>query len=243
MVRDVLTLADRSIQTIMTPRPEVIWIDLDDSKEAVLANVRDSAHRQFLVSRGSIDEVVGIVRKEDILELCLDDKPFDLMHVVQKPVAVHEAASILDTLEMFKSAPVEMALMIDEYGSLQGIVTQTDFLEAIAGDLPEAQTEEPGVKELGDGSLLINGVISIYDAQQRLDLDMLSAGAFNTLAGFLLCVFGRIPAVGERIDWHGWSFEVSDMDGWRINKVLARRVDADSESSVASTLTPHPNDA
>ncbi|MGQ0591786.1 MAG: TerC family protein [Gammaproteobacteria bacterium] len=244
MVRGVLTLSDRSIQTIMTPRPEVIWIDLDDSKEVVLANVRESAHRQFLVSRGSIDEVVGIVRKEDILELCLDDKPFDLMQVVQKPVAVHEAASILDTLEMFKSAPVEMALIIDEYGSLQGIVTQTDFLEAIAGHLPAAQTDEPEVKELADGSLLIDGGISIYDAQQRLGLDMLSAGDFNTLAGFVLRVFGRIPAVGERIDWRGWSFEVSDMRGWRINKVFARRVGPDSESSVVdSPLTPHPQAA
>jgi putative hemolysin len=240
MVRGVLTLADRSIQTIMTPRPEISWVDLDDSREVVLAEVRESAHRQFLVSRGSIDEVLGIVRKEDILELCLDDKPFDLRQVVQKPVAVHEDASILDTLEMFKSAPVEMALMTDEYGSLQGIVTQTDFLEAIAGDLPEAQTEEPEVKELADGSLLIDGGISIYDAQQRLGLDMLSAGDFNTLAGFVLRVFGRIPAVGERIDWRGWSFEVSDMHGWRVNKVLARRVGADGESSVVDNFNASP---
>ncbi len=244
MVRGVLTLADRSIETIMTPRPEVTWIDPDDPKEAVLAEVRDSAHAQFLVSRGSIDNVVGIARKEDILELCLDDKPFDVMEVLHQPVAVHESASILKTLDLFKQAPVEMALVVDEYGRVQGIVTQTDFLEAIAGDLPDTENQEPEVKELEDGSFLIDGAMSIYDAQERFDLGLPPAGDFNTLAGFVLRLFERIPAVGERIDWRGWSFEISDMDGWRINKVLARRVAADGEASVAdSTLTPHPHDA
>lgn len=235
MVRDVLALADRSIQTIMTPRPEVIWIDLDDSKEAVLAEVRNSAHRQFLVSRGSVDDVVGVARKEDILALCLDDKEFDLIHAVQEPIAVHEGASILDTLDMFKRAPVDMALVVDEYGGLQGIVTQTDLLEAITGDLPDAEHPEPEVKELENGSFLVDGTMSIYDAQQRFDLGTLPDGDFNTLAGFVVFLFDRIPAVGERVESHGWSFEVADMDGWRINKVLARRVGADGESSVSTS--------
>ena len=234
MVRGVLTLADRPVQTIMTPRPEVTWIDPDDPKKAVLAEVRDSAHAQFLVSHGSIDNVVGIARKEDILELCLDDNPFDIMKVVHKPIAVHEGASILDALDIFKRAPVEMALVVDEYGGLQGIVTQTDFLEAIAGDLPDTENQEPEVKELEDGSFLIDGAMSIYDAQEQLGLDTLPAGDFNTVAGFVLFLFGRIPAVGERIDWRGWSFEVSDMEGWRVNKVLARRVGADGESGAPS---------
>jgi CBS domain containing-hemolysin-like protein len=229
MVRGVLTLADRPVQTIMTPRPEVTWIDPDDPKEAVLAEVRDSAHGQFLVSRGSIDDVVGIARKEDILELCLDDKPFDVMEGVHKPVAVYEGASILDALDIFKRAPIEMALVVDEYGGLQGIVTQTDFLEAIAGNLPDTENQEPQVKELEDGSFLVDGAMSIYDAQERLGLDTLPAGDFNTVAGFVLFLFGRIPAVGKRIDWRGWSFEVSDMEGWRVNKVLARRVGTDGE--------------
>ncbi|MFH0342336.1 MAG: transporter associated domain-containing protein [Chromatiales bacterium] len=244
MVRDVLALADRPVQTIMTPRPGVAWIDPGDPKETVLAEVRNSAHRQFLVSRGSVDDVVGIARKEDILALCLNDKPFDLIQIVQKPIAVHEGASILDTLAMFKRAPVDMALVVDEYGGLQGIVTQTDLLEAITGDLPDAEHPEPEVKELEDGSFLVDGTMSIYDAQQRFDLGTLPDGDFNTLAGFVVFLFDRIPAVRERVESHGWSFEVSDMDGWRINKVLARRVGADVESSgVDSTLTPHLHDA
>ena len=223
MVRDVLALADRPVQTIMTPRPEVTWIDPGDPKETVLAEVRNSAHRQFLVSRGSVDDVVGIARKEDILALCLDDKEFDLIRAVQEPRAMHGGASILDTLDMFKRAPVDIALVVDEYGGLEGIVTQTDLLEAITGDLPDAEHPEPEVKELEDGSFLVDGAMSIYDAQQRFDLGKLPDGDFNTLAGFVVFLFGRIPAVGERIESHGWSFEVSDKKGWRINSLLARR--------------------
>ena len=227
MVRGVLTLADRPVQTIMTPRPEVEWLDPADPKETVLAEIRASPHRQFLVSRESIDDVAGIARKDDILERCLDGKPFDLLHIIHEPIAVHENTSILKTLELFKREPVDMALVVDEYGGLQGVVTQTNVLEAIAGDLPETANEEPEVKELGDGSFLVDGAMSLYDAQQRLDLRSLPDGDFNTFAGFVLSLFGRIPKVGERIDWHDWRFEVSDMDRWRINKVVARRVSAD----------------
>ncbi|MBA3492751.1 MAG: TerC family protein [Gammaproteobacteria bacterium] len=234
MVRDVLALADRPVQTIMTPRREVAWIDPGDPEETVLAEVRNSAHRQFLVSRGSVDAVVGIARKEDILALCLDDKEFDLIHAVQEPIAMHEGASILDTLDMFKRAPVDMALVVDEHGGLQGIVTHTDLLEAITGDLPDAQHPDPEVKELEDGSFRVDGAMSIYDAQQRFDLGTLPDGDFNTLAGFVVFLFDRIPAVGERVESHGWSFEVSDMEGLRINSLLARRVGTDENSRASS---------
>ncbi len=234
MVRDVLALADRPVQTIMTHRREVVWIDPGDPKETVLAEVRNSAHRQFLVSRGSVDDVVGIARKEDILLLCLDDKEFDLMHAVQEPIAMHEGASILDTLDMFKRAPVDMALVVDEHGGLQGIVTQTDLLEAITGDLPDAEHPEPEVKELEDGAFLVDGAMSIYDAQQRFDLGTLPDGDFNTLAGFVVFLFDRIPAVGERVERHGWSFEVSDMEGLRIKSLLARRASRSEDSGASS---------
>ena len=236
MVRGVLTLADRSVQAIMTPRPEVAWLDPADPKETVVAEIRASRHRHFVVSRESIDEVAGVVRKDEILELCLDGKPFDLMRIVRDPIALHESTSILKALELFKREPVDMALVVDEYGALQGVITQTDVLEAIAGDLPETAAEEPEVKQLGEGSFLVDGAMALYDAQARLELGSLPHGDLHTFAGFVLLLFGRIPKVGERIDWGDWRFEVSDMDGWRINKVAARRVSADKapDSSAAS---------
>ncbi len=234
MIQGVLALANRPVRTIMTPRPDVVWIDAQDSMEASLCSVRGSPHRQFVVGSGSVDAVAGIVRKEDILELSLGDQVFDVTAVLRPSVAVHEGASILDALNLFKGKPVEMALVVDEYGGLQGIVTQTDFLEAIAGNLPEAENAEPEVTKLADGSLRIDGAMSIYDTQERLGFGPLPQGDFNTVAGFALFLFGRIPAVGERIDWCGWSFEVSRMDGWRIDAVLVRPAVPDKVSDSRS---------
>ena len=234
MVRGVLTLADRPVQTIMTPRRDIAWIDPNDPKEMLLAEVRDSAHRQFVVSRGSVDDVLGIARKEDILGLWLEDKPFDLMRVIRQPLAVREGASILETLDLFKRDPVDMALVIDEYGGLQGVVTQTDFLEAIAGNLPDAARDEPAVKNLGDGSMLVDGAMSIYDAQTLLELETLPDGDFNTLAGFVLSLFGHIPVMGENVEWGGWRFQVSSLDGLRLDKIVARRSDTTPNSQLAS---------
>lgn len=224
MVRGVLTLADRPVSTIMTPRPDVEWIDADDPKEAVLRKIRNSHHRQFLVSRGSIDNLLGIARKDDILELCMHDKPFDLNAVAHPPLAAHEGLSILQMLDLFKKAPVEMAIVVDEYGELEGVVTQTDLLEAIAGDLPQAENEEPEVKKLEHGALLVNGAMSIHDAPTRLGLSSIPPGDFDTLAGFVLFLFGRVPTVGDGIEWQGWRLEVSAMDGYRIDKVIVKRV-------------------
>lgn len=226
MVRGVLALANRPVRSIMTPRPDVVWIAAGDDKQAVLATVRESPHRQFIVSRGSIDEVAGVVRKEDILDLCLGGGPFDLAASLRQPVAVPETTSVLDALNLFKERGVEMALVVDEYGSLQGIVTQTDLLQAITGDLQEEGDEQPEIRQLED-AFEIDGATSIYDAQEQLGLSLLPEGDFHTVAGFALFLFNRIPAVGEHVDWGDWRFEVREMDGLRIGKVLARRIGGD----------------
>ena len=156
------------------------------------------------------------------------------MRVIRQPLAVREGASILETLDLFKRDPADMALVIDEYGGLQGVVTQTDFLEAIAGNLPDAARGEAAVKNLGDGSLLVDGAMSIYDAQTLLELETLPDGDFNTLAGFVLYLFGRIPVVGENVEWGGWRYQVSSLDGLRLDKIAARRIDTAPNSAVSS---------
>ena len=141
-----------------------------------------------------------------------------------EPLVVHEGSSILKLLEQFKLKPVYMAIVLDEYGGLQGVVTQTDLLEALAGDMSDSPHEEPDVIEREDGSLLVEGLMSVYDVFNRLGIrKMPDDSSFHTLAGFILFELKHIPKTGNTVSWQGWSFEVVDMDGRRVDKVLITR--------------------
>lgn len=223
MVQEVLALASRPVQTIMTPRRKIEWIDADAPAEVILASVQKSLYRQLVVSRGSVEEVAGIARKEDVLALFLSGETFELQPALRPAKAVLESASILDALNLFKGTPIDMALVVDEYGSLQGVVTQTDLLEAIAGDLTDTEKYAPEMRKLPDGAYEVDGSMAMYQAQTQLGLVDLPEGDFNTMAGLVLFLFERIPGQGERISWEDWDFEVSAMDGWRIAKILVRR--------------------
>ena len=223
MIEDILFLADRAVRTIMTARPDVSWIDLDDSKETVLRKIRECSHAQLLVSRGSIDEIAGVIDKEDLLDQALDGRPFDVEGALQTPLIVHEGASILRTLDLFKKTPAHTAVVIDEYGVVQGIVTRTDLLEAIAGDLPDLDIKaEPEVTRRDDGSLLIDATMPIAEVAELLGLRDLSRGDFLTLAGFVLFRLDHVPQAGEHFTWSGRRFEVARMEGRRIDKVLVQ---------------------
>lgn len=224
VVERVFSIGVRPIADIMTPRRDVDWIDADDPPDVILRTIRESRHDQLLVGRGDIDEPLGMILKQDLLDQALDGKPLDPMAVLRQPVTVHEATPIVRVLDQFKQAPVRLAIVIDEYGSLDGIVTQTDLLEAIAGDLPEVEGEDPDIIEREDGSLLIEGSMSAHDAFNRLGFRTRPAeGDFHTIAGFALYQLGHLPVAGEQFDFEGWHFEIVDMDGRRIDKLLARR--------------------
>jgi putative hemolysin len=141
MIEGVLDLADSPVRAIMTPRPHVVWVDIKDSRDSVLSKIGSCPYAQLLVSRGSIDEVAGVVRKQDLLDQSLREESIDIERAVRSPLAVPEGTSILETLELFRATPVNEALVIDEFGSVQGIVTRTDLLEAVAGDLAKVEGE------------------------------------------------------------------------------------------------------
>lgn len=224
VVDRVFNIGNRRIADIMTPRRDVNWIDADDSPEEMLRTIRECRHEQLLVGRGDVDEPLGMILKKDLLEQVLDGKALDPMAVIRQPVTVHEGTAIFRVLEQFKKAPVRLAIVIDEYGSLEGIVTQTDLLEAIAGDLPGVEGEEADIVVREDGSLLIDGMMLAHDAFARLGFRSGSAeGDFHTIAGFALFQLGHLPDAGETFDYEGWRFEIIDMDGKRIDKLLARR--------------------
>ncbi|MFG1379311.1 hemolysin family protein [Xanthobacter sp. VTT E-85241] len=224
VVERVFNIGDRRIADIMTPRRDIDWIDADDGPDEMLRTIRECRHEQLLVGRGGIDEPLGMILKKDLLDQVLDGKTIDPMAAIREPVIVHEATPIFRVLDQFKKAPVRLAIVIDEYGALEGIVTQTDLLEAIAGDLPDAEGEDPDIVEREDGSLLIDGMMPAHDAFARLGFKLRSAdGDFHTIAGFALARLGHLPEVSEHFDYEGWRFEVIDMDGRRIDKLLARR--------------------
>ncbi|MDL2407388.1 hemolysin family protein [Rhizobium calliandrae] len=224
LVERVFNIGDRDVSDIMTPRLEIDWIDAEDTSEEMLKAIRESRFEQLLVGRGTIDEPIGMILKRDLLDQLLNGQPLDPIAIMRQPLIVHEATAVFKVLESFKRAPVRLAMVIDEYGSLEGIVTQTDLLEAIAGDLPDLENEGPDIVERADGSLLMEGMMPVYDAFARLGLrEGEENGNFHTLAGFALYQLGHIPEVGESFTFDGWHFEIVDLDGMRIDKILARR--------------------
>ena len=221
LVERVLSIGNRRITDIMTPRVDIEWIDTEDPQEETVKVIRDCRHEQVLVGKGGIDEPLGMVLKKDLLDQVLEGKGLDVMAAIRQPIAIPEPMTIFRVLEQFKRAPVRLATVLDEYGVLQGIVTQTDLLEAIAGELPEIEGEQPGIVERADGSLLIDGMLSAPDAFDRLGLKERPEGDFHTVAGFALSALGHLPQAGEEFEYEGWRFEIIDLDGRRIDKVLA----------------------
>ncbi|HBZ71203.1 MAG TPA: hypothetical protein DEP35_16330 [Deltaproteobacteria bacterium] len=222
MVEGVLDLEKRAVRTIMKPRPDIAWIDLDEPKDLTVRKIRECPYAQLLASRGSIDELVGVVRKQDLLEQFIAGVPLDLVRLLKPPLVVPEGASILRAIDLFKRTPVNTAVIVDEYGTIQGLVTRTDLLEAVAGDLPEIDVEpEPKVTRQKDGSLLIDAAISMSDIA-GLDAFRAPPGDFVTLAGFMLAQLGHVPKTGDEFVWDGWRFQVLRMEGRRIDKALVR---------------------
>lgn len=216
-----LRLDDRSVQTIMTPRHEIAWLDVNDGAAEIARKIRGSGHSRYPVCRGSPDEVLGIVLVRDLVAEMLEGKKVDLSAILRAAPAIHESTTALEALGLVRNAAVHVALVVDEYGSLQGIATMKDITEAIVGTIRETeQTEEPECVRRADGSWLVDGLMPIPEVKHAIGLaEIPEDRGFHTLAGFVMWQLGRVPKAADSFAWHGWRFEVVDMDGRRIDKV------------------------
>lgn len=234
MVESVLTLGDRRVSSLMTPRHDIVWLDTDEPVEVTQEKIKQSGYSRFPVAHESLDNILGEVQTNDLLVRALNNEPFDLQAALRPPLFVPEVMPVLNVVEQFKQASTQMALVIDEYGSLIGLVTLKDILEVIVGDMPLTEpNEQPDAVQREDGSWLLDGMVPVEELKELLDIEQLPGeeqGLFNTLAGFITTYLGRIPVVADHFEWANQRFEVVDMDGNRIDRVLISAVlPADAE--------------
>lgn len=225
MVKEVIGLAERPVVSIMTRRSEVYWVDADDPPETLRADIRQCPFSRIVVAKGgSIDEPIGYVAKKDLLDRMLDGKPLDVLQNVREPLFVPEAASVLNVLEMFRHKRIHFAFVIDEFGAFEGVLTLTDVLETITGDIPEEhEITNEAIIARADGTYLVDGLASLAELEETLHVEAPEGARFHTVAGLALEVFGRIPSEGDIGRLDEWTIEVMDMDGRRIDKLLFRR--------------------
>ncbi|MEN9880399.1 MAG: hypothetical protein RIQ55_1045 [Pseudomonadota bacterium] len=236
MVRNVFRLDDRQITSLMVPRGDIISLDLDEPLNENLQRIQGSEHSRFPVCKGGFDEVVGIINAKVLLAQTLRGETPDFKTDLQPAVFVPESLTGMELLEHFKSSGVQMAFVIDEYGEIQGLITLQDLIEAIAGEFKPDDHEDAWAIQRPDGTWLLDGIIPVPELKDTLGLEAVpeeDKGRYNTLSGMLMLLMGRIPTAGETVEWADWRFEVVDMDGKRIDKVLASQQDLAS-SPVAS---------
>lgn len=225
MVERVFKLDDVTISGLMTPRPDIVWLDLDDPSEEVRQIVMAGSHSRYPVGRGDLDHPLGLAYTKDLLANILEGQALDLEQTVHPALFLPERISVLEAVERLKEAYADAALVINEFGGFEGLLTLTDVLQAIVGDIPApGELFEPEAVRRADGSWLLDGALPADEVKELLALDSLPRGYksyYQTLGGLVMLCLGRVPQAGDSFDWVGWRFEVVDMDGHRVDKVLA----------------------
>lgn len=227
MVRNVFRLDDRQIASLMTPRSDIVYLDLDEPFEDNLRKVLETDHSRFPVCRGGLREVLGVISARQLLMQTIRDGRPDFGKSLESPVYVPESLTGMELLENFRSSTAHLALVVDEYGEIQGMVTLQDLFEAIAGEFKTPRVEDAWAIQRQDGSWLLDGLIPVPELKDRLGFAQVpeeELGRYNTLSGMVMLLLGRVPHTGDAVEWAGWRFEIVDMDGRRIDKVLATRV-------------------
>ena len=238
IVSNVLRLDDQRIGAIMTHRSDIYLVDLDEPEAVIRDRIADSPFERIVVCRDGLDHVIGILRTSDLLKAALAGATLDVEASLRTPLYVPETVSTTQLLESFRQARMQFALIVDEYGELEGLVTLTDVMTAIVGDLPSYDSrDEQDVVEREDGSWLVDGSVTIERLKSALDIEDELPGeeenTFNTLGGFVMHILGRIPAVADHFESQGLRFEVMDMDRNRVDKMLITRLPPIPDSAMA----------
>lgn len=238
MVERVFRLGDRRVSALMTPRPDLVWLDLDDSVEENRQKMLGSGHSRFPVCQGGLDNVLGLVHVTDMLSRNLTGQQFDLSASLRRPLFVPESTRGLKVLELFKQSSNQIALVVDEYGVIQGLVTVNDILVELVGDLPSVEDEdEPQAVQREDGSWLLDGMLPVEDFFEIFGIEDSASehkGSYHTMGGFVITNLGKIPTAAEHFEWNSLRVEVVDMDGNRVDKVLVMPIESTGDRRSSS---------
>ncbi|MCV2365160.1 hemolysin family protein [Paucibacter sp. DJ1R-11] len=232
MVRNVFRLDEREIGSMMIPRAEIAWLDADDTPEQVLTVLRAHGYSRYPVCRGDLSEVLGVVSAQALLQRALSGEELALVQDLEQPVFVPETLSGMELLEHFRASDAPLVFVVDEYGEVQGVISVRDVLEAIAGEFNAPGDGDAWAVQREDGSWLLDGLIPVPELKDRLELKELpeeDRGRYNTLAGMIMLLLGRLPRTADVVEWNAWRFEVVDLDGKRVDKVLVSRLAVDGE--------------
>ena len=228
IIKRVFRLDQQKVGSLMTPKTEIIWLDLDDPLEEVEKQIIDSERSIFPVGKDELNNFLGVVQTKDILGSILNGEKINIESNLKEPLVIPETLPILDVLNLFKENKnyVHMAMVVDEYGSIEGLITLNDILEALVGDIPSLdEPNEPKAILRKDGSWLVDGYLSAEEFKEVLNIEKLpdeNEGNFNTIGGFIMSYTGKVPDTGEIFQWENIEFEIVDMDGHHIDKILVR---------------------
>ncbi len=226
MISGIMRLADRRVRGVMTPRGAVDWIDCDMDDAAIRAHLAASPHTRLPVARGTVDDIIGVLQARDVVQALIEGRPLDLVALAKSAPVLPDVIDAVDALAVLRDAAIPIALVHDEYGHFEGIVTPADLLAAIAGEFRSDvdDASDPPAVERDDGSWLFSGALPADEMAERLGFDLPETRDYETVAGFMLENFRHLPETGETFTLKRWKFEIADMDGRKVDKVLASPV-------------------
>jgi putative hemolysin len=227
MVEGVFSLADQRVYSLMTPRTEIVWLDIDDTNEEILEKIANCPYSRFPVRQDSLESIIGIVKSRDLLVTSLSGREIKLKELSKPAIFIPETMFASRALEILKEKNTELLLVIDEFGGLQGLLTINDILEEIVGEM---EGDEPQATQRQDGSWLLDGMLEVDEFKEIFDLKVLPhEDEYETLSGFIMTSLGRVPQTADHFEWSDLRFEVVDMDGRRVDKVLVTTLPKNSD--------------